>query len=86
MKETFEDNDLAELVVIIGVFILLLACITIEAVNPESNLETILNGLVIVLTGIGGHLFGKKAAVATQQPQQQPVTQQPEQPKQEETS
>lgn len=68
MKKKFEDNDLPELVVIVGVFVLLLACITIEAVNPESNLETILNGLVIVLTGIGGHLFGKKAATATAPP------------------
>lgn len=58
-------EDFAEMIVIVGVFSLLLACIVIEAVRPESNLETILNGLVITLTAIASALFGKKAGIAS---------------------
>lgn len=57
-------EDFAEMIVIVGVFSLLLACIVIEAVRPESNLETVLNGLVITLTAIASALFGKKAGIA----------------------
>lgn len=66
MRDKMRDTELSELVVIVGVFLLLGSCIVIEAVEPESNLETILNGLVITLTAIAGHLFGKTAGIAGQ--------------------
>lgn len=60
-----EHKDLAELLVICGVFALLLICIVIEAVRGTAvDLNNVINALVIVLTSVGSHLFGKKAAIA----------------------
>ncbi|MEG9862149.1 MAG: hypothetical protein V6Z81_06560 [Parvularculales bacterium] len=63
MKEKHKDFE--ERLVIGGVFALLFICIVIEAIRGQAvDLNNILNALVIVLTSVGSHLFGKNAAIA----------------------
>lgn len=60
-----ENHEQAEILLIGGVLILLLACILAEIVRgQEVELGTVITSLALILSSAGGHLFGKKAGVA----------------------
>lgn len=65
MKEgkSHESHEKIERLLIWGVFILLGSCILAEVFGGSNvDLGSIVNALVIVLTGIAGHVTGKNAA------------------------
>lgn len=70
-------HELLELIFIIGLFLTLLACIAVEVAgvaHQEADMSSIIHGLMIILTGAGGHFFGRKSAEKTQNSVSEPLS------------
>lgn len=71
MKEDKNDN-LIELIIVIGVFILLTGCLVVQmfSVGGESaNLSNYIAGLMSALSVIVGHVMGKNSTLKGQKEQ-----------------
>ena len=68
-----KHTDTVEIIFLLGIFILLLACIGAEVFGMaagHADMSSIITGLMLILTSAGSHFFGKKAGLAQMEKQQ----------------
>lgn len=69
MKSEKDTDNLIELIIVIGVFVLLAGCLLVQIFAEGANLSTYIAGLMSALSVIVGHVMGKNSTLKGQKEQ-----------------